>query len=59
LRCIRDHCGVADITKVLLLPDWHPDRTVAGAPEASNPTTCTPKAVKRLLPASEGVRRVA
>jgi hypothetical protein len=59
LRCIRDHCGVADITKVLLLPHWHPDRTVAAGAEASTPTTYTPEAAKGLLPAAKGVRRVA
>jgi hypothetical protein len=26
LRCIREQCSDADISQVLLLPDWHPDR---------------------------------
>jgi hypothetical protein len=37
LRCIRDHCG-DDITPVLRLPEWHPDRAVAATKAEGVPT---------------------
>jgi hypothetical protein len=40
LRCIGEHCGTADISAVLRLPDWHPDRM-------------TQEELSRLLPASK------
>jgi hypothetical protein len=42
LRCIHEYCGEADLTGVLALPDWHPDRQ-------------GPPSFRGLLPASEAV----
>jgi hypothetical protein len=41
-RCIRDHVGdEADISAVLRLPEWHPDRAAAGAAAEILPTIPT------------------
>jgi len=50
LRCIREYCGAADIGEVLNLPDWHPDRCVVTATEASTLPDLPGEAVSGLWP---------
>jgi hypothetical protein len=51
LRCIADNCGVADITQVLQLPEWHPERAAAAAKTDAWGSE-TPEPVITLLPCS-------
>jgi hypothetical protein len=51
LRCISEHCGEVDVTEVMRLPEWHPDRVAANAEAPALPVTPT-EPVTGLLPAS-------
>ena len=59
LRCIREYCcEPIDISEVLKLPDWHPDRVRAAAPKASTLTDIPREGASRLLAVSEAAEGV-